>query len=362
MSIKFMLFSIAFSLPLSAQAVPKMFDVLSESKSETDLLISEPGIIRLQLSKTDEPWHLFYIDPIGKTISVSDDNFSRYRVYGDTIEIPVSTGGNAHLKMTGSLTRVFWESYEPVSIGSPLYSQGGFLEPINAEFKNNPKNEKFVNLSAAVVRVHWATTLRGEWCNGVQIQPGIILTNRHCLPTNYNIQAPIGEVTVQFGEFKNSLEDFVEAIPAEVMIAPTKNKTDIHYQPDLAVLRLKNTPKLDRYRNAIAPLDLTTTPQRHTMLITIWSQPLRPGKSISRDPKCNSDLSIKATRYCEKDIAFIHQCETEETSSGSPIFNLDNEKLIGLHYFGVAANVGNCAIRVEKIRETINGLLREMEK
>lgn len=362
MSIKLMLFLIAFCLPFSAQAVPKMFDVLSGSKNETYLLISEPGVIRLQLSKTDEPWQLFYIDPVGKTISVSDENFSRYRVYGDTIEIPVSTGGNAYLKMTGSLTRVFWESYEPVNIGSPLYSQDGLLEPINTEFTNNPKNGKIVNLSAAVVRVHWAAPLRSEWCTGVQIQPGIILTNRHCLPANYNIKAPIGEVTVQFGEFKSSLEDFVEAIPAEVIIAPTKNKTDIRYQPDLAVLRLKNTPKLDRYRNANAPLDLTTTPQRRTMLITIWSQPLQPGKSISRDPKCNSDLSIKATRNCEKDIDFIHQCETEESSSGSPIFNLDNEKLIGLHYFGVATNVGNCAIRIEKIRETINDLLREMEK
>lgn len=337
--------------PAIAQVIPKFFELLTSQSSSNDFTVSDRGFVRLQLKIPSDPWSLLLIDPTGVRTVISGNTVERYQIYPNTIELPIGSAGTVHIESSGALKEIMWESFIPDISGTPLFRQGGPLERIDTKFRANPENKKIVDLSAAIVRVRWAAPyLPTRWCTGVQIEPGTILTNRHCLPPEFNVAAPKGEVVVQFGEFNNSLDDVAETIPAIVLSAIKTNNSSNIYEKDMAVLKLKNLPKSDHYRKAIVSMASTSTSGKPSLLLSIWSYDSPTGKAVSRGPLCKADLDQEAAWNCSKPIGLYHQCETEEGSSGSPIIDKITGEMIGLHYLGVAPNGGNCALRIEQIR------------
>lgn len=357
----FVLISVITTLSLTnlatAQVVPKLFELLTTQSSSNNFTVSDRGLVRLQLKKPVDPWSLSITDPTGVHTVISDKTFEQYQIYPNTIELLISSAGTVHIESSGALKEVTWESFIPDVSSTPLFRQGGPLEPIDTKFRSNPENKKIVDLSAAIVRVRWAAPyLPTRWCTGVQIESGKILTNRHCLPPDFNVSAPKGEVAVQFGAFNRSLDDVSETIPAAVLSAIKTNDSSNIYEKDMAVLKLKRQPRSDHFSKAIISMASVSTSGKPSLLLSIWSYDDPMGKSVSRGPLCKADLDQEAAWNCSKPIGLYHQCETEEGSSGSPIIDASTGEMIGLHYLGVAQNGGNCALRIEQIRAELKSL------
>jgi len=341
-----------------AQVVPKFFTVLTSPNSTGDFKVSDAGFVRLNLTTSDGSWRFLLVDSTGKRTIISDETYERFQIYPGTIELPIASSGKVHIESQGSLTKIIWESFIPELTGKPLFRQGGPLELLDSAFRADPVNNKIVMFSAAVVRVRWAAPSRStRWCTGVQIEPGTILTNRHCLPPDFNLSTPQGEVAVQFGEFSKGLGDVAETIPASVSIAQKSNGQGDTYKRDMAILKLKFQPQSELYKKTVIPLAEVSTPDKQSVLLSVWSYDSPMGKVVSRGPLCKANLGQEAAWNCDKPVGFYHQCETEEGSSGSPIIDVDSGKLIGLHYLGVAPNGGNCALRVEEIKKELQSSL-----
>lgn len=342
-----------------AQVAPKYFSLLTSPNGTGDFKVSDAGFVRINLKASDGPWTFLLVDPTGKRTTISDETYERFQVYPGTVELPVGSAGKVHIESQGSLTEVIWESFIPELSGKPLFRQGGPLELLDSGFRANSVNSNVVTLSAAVVRVRWAAPYRStRWCTGVQIESGTILTNRHCLPPDFNLSAPQGEVAVQFGEFSKGLGDVAETIPANVSLAQKSSGQKDIYKRDMAVLKLKYQPKSELYKKAVIPLAEVSTSDKQSLLLSIWSYDSPMGKVVSRGPLCKARQGQEAAWNCDKPVGFYHQCETEEGSSGSPVIDVASGKLIGLHYLGVAPNGGNCALRVEEIKKELQSSLQ----
>jgi len=48
---------------------------------------------------------------------------------------------------------------------------------------------------------------------------------------------------------------------------------------------------------------------------------------------------------------FLHGCDTEGGSSGSPVFLSGTNTIVGIHFGGVSREIGNCAVSIAAVRK-----------
>lgn len=348
--------ALACPQPALAQTVVPKTEALITSQTRTASIdVADAGEIRLRLPRAPADGWSLAVTIDGKDVQVTPATLKLYRVYGDTIELPVRSSGDVRLAATGNLEDVVLESLVLRPQGKALFPQGGLLERMVPAFRADPANATLVDRSNAVVRVRWSSpSYPTRWCTGVQYEPGRVLTNRHCLPTDYNVAAPTGEIAVLFGNFAGTLDDpSAEQIPAWVHYLPAGTSTNGAYQRDMALVRLQAQPQNAVFRNAVVPIAATVAADRQLNLVTIWSYDKPAGKAVSRDKICRADIAQQAKWWCFASTGFWHRCEAEEGSSGSPIIDQVSGELVGLHYSGVALNGGNCALRADVIRQEL---------
>lgn len=311
------------------------------------------GTARLRLPPLPaEGWRLEIIAE-GATTVVTPANIETYRVYDQTIEVPVPRAGPVMLRREGIIGPIVWESMISDDGVQDLYSQGGKLELFDAAFRADPANAAIIARAGAVVLVQWSHAASESLsCSGVRIAATRVLTNRHCLPAGFDPKAPYGEVRVHFGEFRGNLADVVETIRARVVHVASGAPVSGIYPRDLAVLELARAPSAATYAQAILPLAAGPSIGHPVQLITVWQYSKPNQKAISRDPQKCKLASVDQSFGCRPGNQ-LHRCEAESGSSGSPILDAASQHVVALHFQGIGVSAGNCALGAGTIQQEL---------
>jgi hypothetical protein len=139
---------------------------------------------------------------------------------------------------------------------------------------------------------------------------------------------------------------------------------------DYAILKAVTPPP---YRNDILPVRIGRLPLGGGVALEViqqWTHYSRDlGKASSRDDDCRITESSPSDLYhCPSD-SLKHKCDTEEGSSGSPVFVRGSSAIIALHFKSLGINAGSCALPADAILTDIgegstlwNGIRKEAER
>ena len=209
-------------------------------------------------------------------------------------------------------------------------------------------------------------------CNGFQIAPGLVLTNLHCALPRHS-----GHV-VHFGELHLQPDSLLPGTPVTgsvrcpatvVSPAPASNG-----RLDFALLKI-NGAVPPPYADAIAslddgsdltpqvtapPIDIPVTQIQYWLTNAATSQSRQYQKYLMKPPTCaivsdTSSLNVARSYFCNSngikltdpiDPAGIgHVCDSEQGSSGSPLFDQQLAHVVALHRGGgELIEARNCAI------------------
>lgn len=216
-----------------------------------------------------------------------------------------------------------------------------------------------------------------ESCNGVQVGPGLILTNLHCATRRHT-----GHV-VHFGSLHLQPDPLLPGTPVSGDVRCPATVVSPDPGPgqrfDFALLRLSGVLPAP-YRAAVIALDdgsgllgSTDQPQADllAMQVQYWmasaagSASLQYEKYLMQPPNCaikrDGGLTPKSSYFCNSngiqpsdgiDASGVgHVCDAERGSSGSPIYDPAFGKLLALHRGGGRLiGTQNCAVPAGLIR------------
>jgi hypothetical protein len=207
-------------------------------------------------------------------------------------------------------------------------------------------------------------------CNGFQVAPGLILTNLHCALPRHS-----GHV-VHFGELHLQPDNLLPGTPVTgtvrcpaTVVSPAPGPSG---RLDFALLRITG-PVPPPFTDAVAalddgsnftaqsapPIDIPTTQIQYWLTNAATSQSRQYQKYLMKPPTCAivSDTNLNASRsyFCNSngikpsdpiDPGGVgHVCDSEQGSSGSPLFDQQLMHVLALHRGGgELIEARNCAI------------------
>lgn len=173
-------------------------------------------------------------------------------------------------------------------------------------------------LAASVVMLHIGP--EGTTCTGAMIGPDLIATNHHCmehslkfLKTESSGRGDCSDTLVEFDYLSEG---------ATGLTTPCIEVRNSHEKPDLAIIRASIPPT--RNGQARRPLPLGTAPLAGNADLFIMHHPL--GMPMVYETHCQ----LRGQQGAE----YLHNCQTDSGSSGSPLFSSENDSLVAIHYFG----------------------------
>ena len=214
-------------------------------------------------------------------------------------------------------------------------------------------------------------------CNGIQIAPGLILTNLHCASKD-NV-----DHVVHFGALHLRPDDLLPGSPVSGDVrcraSPVSPFPDQHSRLDFAVLKISATIP-EPFASAIAEIDdgsllneetTAVQPDFRAVQIQYWLAAAAGAggrqyqKFLMRPPNCaikrDAGLTPRKSYFCNSNelvpadlidpSGVGHTCDSDHGSSGSPLFDQNLDRLVALHRGGGEdINVQNCAIPASRIR------------
>lgn len=179
-------------------------------------------------------------------------------------------------------------------------------------------------------------------CTGFLISENILMTNHHCIPTSLDAQ----NVTVLF----TGLDGKQEIIDCSTFIA---NNQEL----DFALLECVGAPG-EIY--GVAELDFDLPKEGDKIFV------IQQNCDFFLKGPCDPTQKISLGLVKKVDDEIFHDADTLGGSSGSPVFNLDTKKVVGLHHAGWGANsfgrgVINLAVPMKKIVSYIDSFLSRVE-
>lgn len=286
-------------------------------------------------------------------VRVSSANVDRFIVADDTIEVPFRTSGRVFVKGAPSagpvrLTAIISEK-KPVGVEYRFDMEGPRY--FDSDF---PTDERRKRLARAVVQLTFYTVHKGKGsCTAFQFAPGFFLTNLHCVRNSERLEDGKKGNRLIFGATVERPEG-EDAVTA-TLAAPLNRSTFSGL--DFAVLKA-DRPVPKSYADAILPLAQLqqVTNLQDTRELELYQQWTfaeangKIGKALSDSATCRALIPSSSDQLplCGAK-AFIHRCNSEIGSSGSPVLLRNGSHVVGLHYEGRSPTIGNCAIRAEAI-------------
>lgn len=223
-----------------------------------------------------------------------------------------------------------------------------------------------IDAADAIVTISFSVGY-GKWkvCNGVHYQPGYVLTNAHCA---------LGATShlVHFGSIWAGFKDgtpIVSTLNCNAAPAPSIAR-DSRFSHDVAVLRLDGN--LRSFRHAVAELDMRGLLFRRAAstdravdvrmvqnLATadgVRFQPMRRHvqrrcRLIAAEPRI-SNYCIRGNTSRQIDVRGVnHNCNSQQQSSGSALFDAEDGVVLALHR-GAGAGVTqplSCAVPIASV-------------
>ncbi len=254
------------------------------------------------------------------------------------------------VRETASQTPLFIISRTP----HPLYFNGG-LKGDNAR----------IRLGRSIVRLDFDIEQDGyvgeTYCTGFQIAPGEILTNLHCIDSPLR---PIDHrkfTTIRYGVDDQHPNGEAWAVGTVVKIGHFnvgRNEGGL----DFAVLKANKI--VETFRSDLVDINNSEDPSNVGSALEVyemWSGvgAFGAGKALISNDECmtgslpdSSGVSKLNNAACSSPD-FLHGCDAQGGSSGSPIFLRGTNKLIGLHFGEVLSTVGNCAVSISAVKREL---------
>jgi hypothetical protein len=200
-----------------------------------------------------------------------------------------------------------------VVIGADKGTPESITEP-NQLMSINGQDAWILDLGRSVARLRIVGDFGGTFtCTAFLVTPALMLTNQHCIASNaeakstkvdfdFNIPGPPGEV----GELTELLES--------------------DFELDYAVVRLKEPVSRP-------PLELEVIRPNDDDQLLIIQHPGGEPKQISLADCIVDNVVVEGRGGGMTD--FGHKCDTLGGSSGSPVIDFADRKVVGLHHLGI---------------------------
>lgn len=223
----------------------------------------------------------------------------------------------------------------PSKARNPYYSVQDEKNKGYKEFDKAPSQFRALGDSVGMVMSHWG---KASWCcSGVAVGQDLFLTNWHC--------GGIKDAMPEAGYWSpqvcaNTIIDFSwdgDSTDREFICNQVIGSSA---EEDFALLRIRPRRGEDPLR--VQPI--RQTPVRDGELVTIVHHAACQPKLVSAS--CEVAKGEHASWLGSSRNEFTHRCDTEQGSSGAPVFDGDG-KLLGLHHLGFQ-NVGGSCDRLNK--------------
>lgn len=220
-----------------------------------------------------------------------------------------------------------WTSFTKESLLNQRDLSGSFTIRTVLSFCEDSEEHELCVLSRPVGRLSIQFEDRSgnkqtTYCTASIVSDDYILTNHHCVPGDRSMRG-MGFKVVQANLVMDYLEENdknhkvykVDVVPVE---------TDDTEALDYAILRIHGNPAQHHGRISLAGV---RNPGNFENLLVI-QHPLALPKRIARN--CGP---ARAVKFIVGDT-LRHRCDTEQASSGSPVFSERERVLVGLHFRG----------------------------
>jgi V8-like Glu-specific endopeptidase len=178
--------------------------------------------------------------------------------------------------------------------------------------------------------------LQGEaLCTGFLVSTDLLLTNKHCIENENEASSS----TADFGY--DSPGSTPESFDVSSLVLSNSSASGLDY----TLVRLSGNPGL-RYGHVTFDVPDPNFKFIDNPSLLVIEHPAGLSKQVSIKDCEVGDLQVVGVQEGLK-TDFGHHCDTLGGSSGSPVFDIETGKVVGLHHMGFkAAEVGGVAVRI----------------
>jgi hypothetical protein len=302
-------------------------------------VITRPDALTLRLHFTvrqaGQDWRLQVKGQGTSSWSIADDEaaaggFWSDELPGSRVEITIeSTAPGNTLELVIDKVVIGRSKITPVSIVGPNQ-----LSPIGRQ------DAPIVALGRSVARLRFVADGGGSFvCTGFLITRDLMMTNQHCLATATETESALVDFDFDSATAQRTTLRLKELLATDVPL-------------DFSIVRL--AAPVDR-----APLELSTTRPADGAQLLIIQHPAGEPKQVSI-----ADCVVVGPVVPGRDgspVDFGHGCDTKGGSSGSPVFDFEAMKVIGLHHLGFPeglAGMVNQGTHLDRILAALSDELR----
>ena len=325
-----------------------------------------PGWLQFRIverSATSEDWQIFIWvgEDDTQVFQLSAVDIHDGRIDPRYVHVPVSRSGTLHVRFSEGSPSLFYRAIiiEVDSTESLKIQDGLNLVSLEGLAVDNPRFP--IAQSLAKLRFN-VPGYSGAWgrCTAFRIGGNLFLTNLHCVEdknggAHESFKLLFGELTSTHPDGDANANATVIAKGGEFVDDELLTLEGDGPGLDYALLRASTPEPFDgaKIRLADASQEAFLNEDGGALLDVYqhWEHPsrfddCRPiGRCLSADAKCAVKFAISG---CEVPN-FRHRCDTEDGSSGSPVFPRAKRFAVGLHFGGTLA--WNCALRISAVLE-----------
>ena len=180
------------------------------------------------------------------------------------------------------------------------------------------KFPELLQLSKAVAKLSYEENGQLKSCTGFMVDNKHLITNEHCISN----ESVCSSTVAKFGYFKKDDVSVNEGIDFTC-----RRIVGVSYDLDVSILELE----LGNKEPELGFLEISPNSPKKSMKIGMIHHPVGEPQQVSKNGCKILDLSVDGRT---KNIDFSHRCDTLSGSSGAPIINLRNSKVVGLHHNG----------------------------
>jgi hypothetical protein len=195
-------------------------------------------------------------------------------------------------------------------------------------------------LGDSIARLRFVASDRNIYsCTAFLITKDLMMTNQHCISNQ--------------AELKSALVDFdYDTAISETFFTRLTKLVACDHALDYSIVRLRESPDRE-------PLQFASVPVTNPQELIIIQHPGGEPKMVSIEDCDSSQANVVGRGNTKTD--FLHTCDTETGSSGSPVMDRAARTVVGLHHLGYEEEddiLVNRAVHIEKVLQHLNSDLR----
>jgi hypothetical protein len=194
--------------------------------------------------------------------------------------------------------------------------------------EQTPVNDDKLNIPEELRNLPDSIGLLAVGCTVTHIGDGLVLTAGHCIPQEQELSDEClakkhPKMTIRWN-YRSGTTQFSESTCLKLI------KRELSTAHDFALLKVDNPPQ------ASVRVELNQRPKAGQQM-TLFAHPRK--RALEWSQYCT--LSVLPNEFMpdltakDRKSLFAHQCDTEQGSSGAPLFDTDSLKMIGVHHGGV---------------------------